>query len=732
MAIGMLGRLCFAVTLAECAFLSCANALKESPLPPGGVLDLRVPETLKGMGAQEGYFYTPGPVMVAGYDRPSVVTIRNPAAPEPPVATGSLEEFTPVYLTDIPAGFYHISVTGDAGVLVGVSSAFTCNGFYHYRSNGEAYGNSALGSLFYIRGTGGCDNKMLVFSPQGASQGGTCCDTLCIEFCGISFDLGNPDLFYQWSPGDLLGRLGVNSGSPVQVLARDGGGYFVPPYTEDSFTDSFYRTYQEYREHLNVHSFADDVTFEVRSLHSDSPIVLATGTLQSGQTFTYEGGDSGIHRVLKVRAPKGKTSVSVLGGADPAMNSNYMTYVLDQNGNFQGTDFITRSHEGGFLYVTGLQDDTAVEVRGATSETLMSAMSLNQGQLANMNPGAGIWRIRADKDITVAVGEGGGGTFIPLTRNTTGTTPYPPVIVGVRWTPYFPRTSDPSLEVRFLTDEACNAKLHFKIGSGPWQQTPEGPLGTEHYQTISLLGLTEETVVRFRVEARDQSGSVTINDNGGSDFVVVVRKDAPDLEVSIFNVIDRGSSRTIRFLVQNMGAGNANQVELILGLEGFQPFTDGVMATYGGLAANLIGARLPVPKLSPSGSTFVDIDLLPYINHLGSADYRLFSCASSAKDDFGHLYTEDFPMVTHDFDDASIENGLSNTRYVVLANLHQFFAMNSASSPAAQRMPREMALFCAQREATLAYTASGSPNEIRAYIRGRFNGKINSGWRDAG
>jgi hypothetical protein len=467
-------------------------------------------------------------------------------------------------------------------------------------------------------------------------------------------------------------------------------------------------------------------------MHSDFPDVIESGTLENGETRSLLGPDNANFQVVKVTTTKGNASVSVLGGLDPNDNTNYMSYVVDRNGQFQGTDFITRSHAGGFLYFTGLQEDTAVEVREASTEELQSVQYLDAAQIVNVNPDAGIWRIRADKEITVAVGQGSGGTFIPLTENTTGTTPYPPVIAGVRWNPYFPRTSDTEINVSFLTDEACNATVNYKIGEGPWYRTSEGPLGTEHLLPIIITGLTEETVVRLRPEARDQSGSVTVDNNRGADYVVTVRKDAPDLDVSLSLVIPDVPSYKLRFFVQNMGAGAANNVELILGLEGMQPYTDGVVSNYGGVAANLLGARVPVPTLSPGGSTFVDIDLYPYINHLGSADYRLFSTGSVAKDDFGHSYTEDYPAVTHDFDDAAIEAELADTRYVVLANLFRFYTVHDPNSAPAQRMPREMAFFAKQRGATLAYIASGDPGEIRSYIQGRFNGKVDDSWRDAG
>ncbi|MCA9447480.1 MAG: hypothetical protein KC931_10215, partial [Candidatus Omnitrophica bacterium] len=704
----------------------------DSPLAYKQVIDLSIPKELKGPGTREGYFYTPGPITVFAYEPPCTVVIRDPAAPDPPIRSGSVDVGSRYYETTVPAGFYYISVTADAGVLVGVDSTHKCNGFYHYISTGGAYENSPLESKFYLRGTNGCDDLMYIFAPQGSSSGTTCCDTICLEACGETFNLTDSDDYHAWSPGDLTGVLNPVTGNPVQVLARDDLGYFVPPYNAETSSYSYFRTYVGQDEYLNIHSFADDMSYQIVTMQTIPPTSITSGTLQDGETFTYTGSGIFTSRVLRIRTDKGEASVSVIGGVNAADNTNYMSYVLDQTGNMQGTDFITRSHTGGFIYVTGLQNDTTVEVRDAATDALQSVNHIGEAQLINANPGNGTWRIRADKEVTVAVGKGTGGTFIPLTQNTSGTTPFPPVIAGVWWSPYYPRTSDSSIVVHFLTDELCNGRVRYKVGSAPWAETSAGSLGTEHQRSIPIGGLTEETIVRFQAKATDQSGMITVDDNDGNDYVVTVRKDAPDLEVSISSVFTESGSRTIRYAVHNAGAGDANDVFLNIGLEGLQPFTDGVESNYSQVSSNRITASLPVPDVSVNSTEYVDLDLKPYLSHTGTPNYRTLSCESVAEDDFGHLYTQNQPSAIEDFDDAQIEFEMASTRYVVLANLTRFFSVNSAASAASQRMPCEMAYFACQREAALAYMSTGDVHQIRSYIQSRFNGKVNEGWRDAG
>jgi len=542
----------------------------------GEVYSAKVPEALQKNGFNEAYFWTHGPVTVFTYDYPGVIAIRDPDHPDTPVATGSTTESQQYADFDLDPGFYFISVTQEAGVLVGVSSTDKCNGYFQYRSTGEAYADNPLATKWFFRATDGCSNLAYVFSPAGAASGFWCGNTVCFGKLGETYySIDDSNDYYPFSPGDIHGVLEVTSGGPVTLLSRDHPGYFVPPYTQETWSNSYFQTYHAPDEYLNVHSFADGTEVVVTSMQTDPPQTIWTGTLNEGQTESlhYTGFIIG-RSVVKVRATKGQASVSVLGGGTSADN-NYMTQVLDAAGNMQGTDFITRSHTGGFINVIGLDDGTTVEVRDASTEELQSVHHVDEAQFVNVNPGAGIWRIRSDQDVTACVGKGNGGTYIPLTANTSGSTPFPPVIVGVNWRPLHPRTSNNRITVTWLTDELATTRLHYKIGSGSWQQHTEPGYRTEHEVDVNI-SLAEETDVQFYVEATDQSGMTTVNDNDGANYHVTVRKDAPSIEVELSSVIEHAATQTLHFRISNVGDGDANDLEVSFYLYGMQPFTDGV------------------------------------------------------------------------------------------------------------------------------------------------------------
>lgn len=712
----------------------------------GEIFDARIPNDLRAVNANEGYFYTHGPIVVMAFvDNPShqaAVVIRDPANPTVPVAEGTVGQWFPFKAT-VPAGFYYVAVSSDAAhnilpqVLVGVSNADKCNGYYHYRAlpeSSSSYLNDADALKWFVKATNGCDNALYVFSPAGASAGWLHVSPIDSQYW--YFDLASSDSYFRHEAGNIEARLQVTSGNEVMVLARDDLGYFVPPYTAESSSQSSYRTYVGEGEYLNIHSFAPGTSYSIYTLQMTGPfgpLHLTSGTLEEGETYTLTGtAPNFFHNVLKVVTTRGQSSVSVLGGVAAADNTNFMTYALDPAGNMQGCDFMTRSFIGAFMIVTGLENGTAVEVRNAESGALQSTHNINQAQIINVNPGAGIWRVRSNKDITLCVTKGKGGTFIPLTKNVSGSTPFPPIIVGVNWTPIYPRTTNTQVTVRWLTDELATTRLHYRIGSGSWQQSTLSGYRMEHSRTIPITGLTGETQVRFRVEATDQSGNTTVNDNHGNDFIFVVRKDAPSLNVTLTNVQNLGSSYRLHFRVENTGDGDGNNVKLNLRLRGLQPYTDGVVSDYGNIHNNRIDATLSVGAVGMGSMAFVTLEVMPYLSHLSGGVYRLESCSSEAQDVMGHTYTRSHAAVTHDWIASDVESGMTYRRYVILANLSRFYNVNSSSDPAAQAMPRKMAAFAIERNAVLAYIASANPYTIRDYIQGRFNGKLSSSWNDAG
>ena len=721
------------------AFLGVAPAaLKAGPasLEGGKVYDLKIPDNLKDNGTNEGYFYTHGPVTVFAYEYPCQVTIRNPMDPEDPIVSTDVPLGMRFYDTTLPAGFYYISVTKPAGVVVGVTDTDKCNGYYHYRSSGDAYDNVAVESEWYFRTTDGCGGRAYVFSPAGESAGHYCPDTNCLGKSITPYTTSASSRYFRFGPSNWHGYLEVESGHPVSILNRDGPGYYVPPYSIDSGTQSFFYTYYEENEYLNIHSFADGAEVEVLSLTLPEPLNLIwSGTLDEGETHSIEGHFSFDRRIVKVITTKGQSSVSVLGGSAMEANDNYRTHVLDPAGNMQGTDFITRHVSGAYLLVTGLDNGTTVEVRNAGTGALQEVHTLNQAQVWTVPlPAAdAIWRVRADKDITVSAFKGHGATFIPLTRNTTGSHPFPPAISRpLVWEPLHPRTTDDWLTVRWLTDELATTMLHYSMGGGPWLDLSQTGDRMEHSRSIDLRDLDEETEVRFWVEAADQSGMTTVEDNDGVYYTVTVRDVVPEVEVEFLDYTFQDGYYDVRFAIRNNGLASARNVKVKFDIEGFQPFSDGVDSSYGLIMNERIKPTLTIDELYPEWTTHRRLKLMPFLSDWGDVDYRIREVTSEGEDEWGNPISGTHPEGEYEFDRALIESRLRDTRYVIVANLFRLFSFYPDTEPDAQTFARRLAAFASARNAVLAYVTTDAPVSIEAYVDGCCGGKIDPAWHDGG
>jgi len=719
--------------------------------PPeyGQVVKATVPKELRASGSNEGYFYTSSPVAVFAYEADCSVVIRDIFNPDPPAASGVAAKWMGdddlyLYEATLSAGYYYITVSKEAGVLVGVSSLRTCNGYYHYRSAGGAYENDPSADIWFLRATGGCDSSFYVYTDvhQGSASGWWCLQPPgSVDFPQEPFSVSVSQGYHDENPvGNLYAELKKTSGDSVMLLARDGPGYFVPPREYPGAGTSFVTFLgDDSDEYLNIHCFEGPTGYFVKRYYSGGSHTLASGVLDEGETATIRNTSyASPNEMVEVLSTAGRMSVSVLGGGTPA-DTNYMTFALDRNGKMQGTDFITRSHATGYILATGLDDDTIVEVRNAETDALQSTHTLNEGWIVNVNPAGGVWRIRADKDITVCVGQGYGGTFIPLTQWMSGSTPFAPVIMGVHHNPEYPRTQfNSSIQVRWLTDELTTSKLHYKIADGDWQTISSIYYSEEHSKTIDISSLTEQTEIQYSVEVTDHSGNTVVDDNEGANYQVTVYKTAPDLDVTLDSVQYVDPYYQLNFSIQNNGYGKAKDVELRATLAGMQPFNEQVWANYDNIMDAWIRVTLSIPQIPVGLTAQRSLKLMPYLNHLGDVDYKMTSVSTVCKDGLNNNYTNNYPSVTYDWSDTTVETRMADTRYVVFANPYRFYdlfpqkSLDVAKVEYAQKMPKSMASFAIERDATLVYTSGRNVYNIHDYIQSCFRGKIDESWLGGG
>ncbi|MGI8906176.1 MAG: family 10 glycosylhydrolase [Candidatus Sumerlaeaceae bacterium] len=101
-----------------------------------------------------------------------------------------------------------------------------------------------------------------------------------------------------------------------------------------------------------------------------------------------------------------------------------------------------------------------------------------------------------------------------------------------------------SVIISFNTDEPATATVRFGTScEALTQQSAVGSLNTTH--TISLGGLTPDTTYYYRVEAADEAGNLSTNDNGGTCFQFILVQ--PDYLTEQFTGDNDLDNKTIKF-----------------------------------------------------------------------------------------------------------------------------------------------------------------------------------------
>ncbi|UCC30407.1 MAG: S8 family serine peptidase [Phycisphaerales bacterium] len=145
--------------------------------------------------------------------------------------------------------------------------------------------------------------------------------------------------------------------------------------------------------------------------------------------------------------------------------------------------------------------------------------------------GAGILQV-ADGDTVTATyidaDDGQGGTNVVVTDTATVDC-VAPVISNVQTTNVEPR----SATVTFDTDEPANGTVRYGLACAALTETAsETGYGTAH--TLNLTGLSDDTTYFYAVDAEDEAGNSSTNDNGGACYTFTT-PEIPDYFTELFS-----------------------------------------------------------------------------------------------------------------------------------------------------------------------------------------------------
>ncbi|MHC4611262.1 MAG: hypothetical protein ACYS7M_13035, partial [Planctomycetota bacterium] len=137
--------------------------------------------------------------------------------------------------------------------------------------------------------------------------------------------------------------------------------------------------------------------------------------------------------------------------------------------------------------------------------------------------------------------DGAGGTNVVVTDDALVDCDAP-IISNVLVVDIEPR----SATVTFDTDEPANGAVHYGLDCGTWlESVPESGFKTAH--SIPLSGLEDNTTYFFALDAEDEAGNLTTDDNGGTCYTFVT-PDIPNFFTEEFGGDNDLDNSTILFV----------------------------------------------------------------------------------------------------------------------------------------------------------------------------------------
>ena len=231
----------------------------------------------------------------------------------------------------------------------------------------------------------------------------------------------------RWTDATLSERwVTVEATRGVSVLSAYDQGYFTPA-SDGRWTGRQFDTYvgafgdeeagTTWKHDLLVIAYEN--TTAVAITDTDTGETIWSGTLQAGQVHA-QSFPNGADRYLSVAADR-TVAVAAVPWASYPRDYHWGTSVPDRDGFGVGREFLVPTPERGddsegVLRVTGHLDQTTVRVFAVDADTARATFTVNRGETIETNPERGLWRVTADRVVSVWSGWGEwSADFAPLT-----------------------------------------------------------------------------------------------------------------------------------------------------------------------------------------------------------------------------------------------------------------------------------------------------------------------------
>ena len=303
-------------------------------------------------------------------------------------------------------GSFEVRGTKPFAVLTGDPFSYPNIGFYARDQHGKG-----LGTEFFTCVAGyGNDNKFIVFAYDDDTE-------VTVKNSDTKEMIWNGKL--RKGENKTIEGLGgiylqVNASKPVAALTCFDEAYYVPSSDGNWIGTEFY-TYcgaHYWPYDLTIMSYSDDSFVEIKN--SDNGELIWSGTVKKGTGHVILSSE--VHdKYVSVTSDK-PVAVCLQAWETQKTGLYIATYVIDSNGTGLGTEFISSSQDGGYLFVIGYKDNTKVNLYNAQTGEFVKEFTVNKREHIDVNPGSGLWRITSDNEVAIYSGYGSiaNGGFAPV------------------------------------------------------------------------------------------------------------------------------------------------------------------------------------------------------------------------------------------------------------------------------------------------------------------------------
>lgn len=303
------------------------------------------------------------------------------------------------HLSSVSQGFYDISSTQKFSLISGDPISQSVNGYFA-RADNERGTSTKLHTFVTSSEFGG--EYFIVFAQNDNTE-----FTIKRSDTGEVIRSGtlNEGEHHAVPSSEVSDQfLTVTSDKPVSALSYFDQGYYTPAVNGRFVGETFYTfagTITDGTNDLVVTGYEDGTSVTITNTTSGGTI--ASTSIDAGETVKHTF-DSETYVTVK---SSGDVSVSVQPYQSwESIDYHHMNYVPGKSGSLIDTEFYEATTDSDYAFAFAYQNNTNVTVTDPDTGTVQATYTLQEDDVVEVNPGIGVWKITANKSVSVQSGYG--------------------------------------------------------------------------------------------------------------------------------------------------------------------------------------------------------------------------------------------------------------------------------------------------------------------------------------